>query len=438
MLNRIKKFYHSIFERDNSIKILSIAIAIIIWMFVSITVYPTIERVYVIPLNVNLEGSYAQANQLDVMSISDETVTVTISGERGQMGDLTADDFAASADVSNVMLAKEYKLNINIEGLADKNFEVISVEPSTVTVSFDKIISKEFQIESVLDGVKIASGYMSGDPIVNPASVTVTGPQDKVNSITRAVAAVSSDAELDSTTELTVTELTLYNNNAVISNEDKTLSFDKTSFAVQIPVYVRQTLPLEVTIINAPERFDIERFKESLVFSAEQIDIAAPNDKIREITSLNIGTINMREVDIGTEFIFDAEEFIPEGYENLSEITSVTVTCPSENLAKKAIGIRKSNIQFVNAPSQYDFEIITSGFTPTFVGDAEQIDELTIADINAQIDLINFDMQEGDHKMPVEFIIMSYDNVWVIGENGIATPKAVVTATLKEEYRTDG
>ncbi len=433
ILKRLSGFFKELTQKDDALKILSVLSAIVIWAVISITIYPTVERVYVLPISVDLEGSYAQANQLDVMSVSDQTVTVTISGNRGQIGDLSAEDFTVSADVTSVMLAREYNLNIDIACTDDREFEVVSIEPSTVSVSFDKIVSAEFEVEVDTSSLKIASGYMMGDPIITPETVTVTGAQDKVNSITKVVASVYSDAELDSTVELNVSELTLYNNSAIISNEDKSITFDKTSFAVQVPVYVRQTLPLKVTIINAPERFDVESFREQLVFSLEEIDIAAPNDRIKEITSLNIGTINMREVDIGSEFTFNAADFMPEGYENLSGVEIVTVTCPSEGLAKKAIGVRKSAIQFVNAPSQFEFEIITSGFTPTFVGSEEHIEELTIADISAQIDLIDFDMQEGDHKMAVEFEVLSYDDVWVIGENGVATPKAVVTATLKDD-----
>ncbi len=402
-------------------------------MFVSITIYPTVEKEYIVPITVDLDGSYAQANQLEVMSVSTETITVKVSGNRGQIGDMTADDLLAQVDVSNVMLAKEYNLSVDIESLSNKEFEIVSINPSTVTVSFDKIISKEFDVEVDDTNVHIASGYMSGDATVTTGTITVTGPQDRINSITKVVLQVSTETEYDSTFEITSSDILLYNGSTLISNEDNLISFDKTSITVQIPVYVRQTLSLDVTITNAPDKFDVDAFKEQLVFSVDYIDIAAPNDKITEMTSITIGTINMREVDIGSEFTFSAADFLPDGYENLSEISSITVTCPSEGLSKKSIGIRKSNIQFINAPSGYDFEIITSGFTPIFVGSEESIEELTIADISAQIDLIDFDMQEGDHKMAVEFVILSYDDVWVIGENGVSTPKAVVTATLKED-----
>lgn len=409
--------------------IFSIFLAIAIWFAVSVTMYPTIETtIYNVPVEVLLDGSYAQSNQLNVISVSNQTVNVTVSGKRSQVGDLKAEELKAAVDVSTVMLPRKYSLGMTIESESAKEFEVVSISPSTVNVTFDKIISKEFEVTPQLENVSIAQGYMRGDPIITPNTVTVSGPQDIINSITNVAAAVSVDRELSSTYDFTARELILYNNNAIISTDSSMITFDKSSFAIQIPVFVRQTLPLDVNIINAPENFDLESFKQQLEFSISELTLAAPNDKIKDLPSLNIGTINMCEVNIGSVFEFRTENFLPEGYENLTQTDVVTVTCPSEGLARKTIAIMGKNIQFINRPSQFDFTPTASGMTIMLVGDEEQIAELSSADITAQINLIDFDMQPGDHKMPVDFIISSYDKVWISSDNGVAAPKIYVTA----------
>lgn len=431
IIGKVSDFFKKLFEKDSSQKILSILCAVIIWAVVSISVYPTMERsIYNVPVTISLEDTYAQANQLDVISMTPKTVNVTISGKRGQIGDLKTEDLTAVLDASNVMMAREYNLSMNIECSTGKTFDVVSIEPSAISVTFDKIVSKEFEITPQLENVKIASGYMSGDPIVTPSTVTVTGPLDMVSSITKVCAKVAPEQELSSTYEFTTSDLVLYNNNAVISNDNQQLTFDKSSFAIQIPVYVRQTLPLNVNIINAPENFDIDYFRSQLVFSVDELTIAAPNDKIKDLPELNIGTINMREVDVGSVFEFKAENFLPEDYENLTQIDTVTVTCPSEGISKKAIAIMGKDIQFVNKPAQFEFEPVASGMTLFVVGDSDQIAAISKEDLTAQIDLIDFDMQEGDHKMSVDFLISSYDKVWLNGDEGVATPKIYVTAKL--------
>ena len=428
-VNHFTEFIKGAFEKDNNLKIISIILATIIWMVVSITIYPTTERpVYNVPIEIILDGSYAESTQLDAISVSHDTVNITIAGKRGQIGDIKAEDLKAVVDVSKVLLPRQYDLTMNIECADNKAFEVVSIEPATVSVVFDKIISKEFEVTPVHKDVKIASGYMSNDAIISPDKVTISGPQDTINSITSVRAVVSNNVEIATTSEFITDELVLYNDNAIINDDNQLLSFSKSSFAVQIPVYVRQTLPLEVNIINAPANFDIEYFRSRLSFSIDKLNIAAPNDKIKDLTSLNIGTINMREVDVGSDFEFFTEDFLPDGYENLSQINSITVTCPKENIDRKRIAIMGNDIQFINKPAQFEFEPIASGMTLLLVGDKEQIAELSSFDITAQIDLIDFNMQEGDHKMPVDFIISSYNKVWFNGDEGIATPKIYVTA----------
>ena len=241
IIGKVSDFFKKLFEKDSSQKILSILCAVIIWAVVSISVYPTMERsIYNVPVTISLEDTYAQANQLDVISMTPKTVNVTISGKRGQIGDLKTEDLTAVLDASNVMMAREYNLSMNIECSTGKTFDVVSIEPSTISVTFDKIVSKEFEITPQLENVKIASGYMSGDPIVTPSTVTVTGPLDMVSSITKVCAKVAPEQELSSTYEFTTSDLVLYNNNAVISNDNQQLTFDKSSFAIQIPVYVRR------------------------------------------------------------------------------------------------------------------------------------------------------------------------------------------------------
>ena len=90
------------------------------------------------------------------------------------------------------------------------------------------------------------------------------------------------------------------------------------------------------------------------------------------------------------------------------------------------------DIQFVNRPPQFDFTPVVSGITVSLVGDEEQIAEISSADITAQIDLFDFDMEEGDKNLPVDIIIFSYDKVWFSGKDGVATPKIYVTAKYVE------
>ncbi|MDE6764111.1 MAG: hypothetical protein K2J73_10605 [Oscillospiraceae bacterium] len=444
--NIVKKvgiFFSRLFEKDVVVKITSLAAAIVIWFVISVSAYPTMKKpVYSIPVQIALEGTYADSNGLQAMSISAETVNIVVEGKREQVGNLTADELIAVASAENVMYAMEYNLPLEIICSSGKEFEVESIEPSSVTVDFDEIISKEIVLTPELSGISAADGYfIDGEDsvIVVPNIVTVTGPAEIVKNVTKASAVVSEDASLTKTEDFKTSAIKLYRGNAVVSDEDKErLSFDKTDFTVHVPVFGRKTVKLNVRITNAPDGFDTNKFMEQLELSVDEIEVAVPNELVNdnETEILDIGVIDMREVDIGKEFTFAVDSFLPDGYLDKNEIGTVTVKCPSEGLVRRAIHITNPSIQLVNVPSRYDFRIVTSGVTPIFIGPEESMEKLTYIDIIAQVDMLNgLNVEEGESylKLPVTFSIPAFDDVWCIGtEDGALSPRVTVQVTAKE------
>ncbi len=441
MFNAVKNFFNNIglffarlFEKDLFIKIGSIIAAIIIWFGVSISEYPSISRIiYNVPVEINFEGTYAEANGYQALSKSDETVTVYIKGERGEIGNLEADELVASASAEDVMYATDYKLPIEIVCTTGKTFEIEKVEPAVIDVNFDKIITKEVTLTPELSGVKTSDGYIMGDEediVIVPNTLNITGPAQILDNITNAAAVVNENAFLTSTTDFRTTSIKLMNGTTEIADENEKLTFDKSEFTVHVPVYTKGTVSLNVQIANAPESFDVDAFKEKLELSVSELEVAILGDS--SVDSLDIGTLDMREVDIGSEFTFSTEDFLPEGYEDLNEVHTVTVKCPSEGLVQRSIHFTNSSIQLVNAPSQYDFNIVTSGVTPIFVGPEGSMEQLSSIDVIAKIDILNgFNGSEGYCKLPITFSIPSHSDIWCIGSDGDLSPKATIVATLK-------
>lgn len=444
--NIVKKvgiFFSRLFEKDVVVKITSLVAAIVIWFVISVSAYPTMKKpVYSVPVQIALEGTYADANGLQAMSVSAETVNIVVEGKREQVGNLTADELVAVASAENVMYATEYSLPLEIVCSSGKEFEVASIEPSSVMVDFDEIISKEIELTPELSGISAADGYfIDGEDsvIVVPNIITVTGPAEILKNVTKASAVVSEDVSLTGTEDFKTSAVKLYRGNAVVTDEDKErLSFDKTDFTVHVPVFGKKTVKLNVRITNAPDSFSIDKFREQLELSVDEIEVAVPNELMNdnETEILDIGVIDMREVDIGKEFTFAVESFLPEGYLDRNEIGAVTVKCPSDGLVRRAIHITNPSIQLVNVPGRYDFKIVTSGVTPIFIGSEESMEKLTYIDIIAQVDMLNgLNVEEGESylKLPVTFSIPAFDDVWCIGtEDGALSPRATVQVTAKE------
>ncbi|MBQ8786586.1 MAG: hypothetical protein IJZ61_03010 [Oscillospiraceae bacterium] len=437
VFKKISNFFSRLFEKDVVIKITSIIAAVAIWFIISVSEYPVInEIVYNVPIEIALEGTYAEASGYQAMTQSVETVTVYLTGNRGEVGNIKADDLVAIASAENVMYATEYNLPLEIESLDNKDFEVTKIEPAVVSVAFDRIITKEIPVTSEITGVNASEGYIMGDEddiAVVPNKVNVTGPAATVDEITKATVIIREDTILTSTTDFKTNTIKLYNDKMEITDENAQLTYNKTDFTVHVPVYAKRTVKLDVRITNAPVSFDIDKFKERLEFSVNELVVAVADENVVERDTMDIGTIDMREVVIEKDFTFSTADFLPENYQDWNDVKTITVKCPSEGLMDRSIHITNPYIQLINVPAQFDFKIITSGVTPIFIGPKETLEQMTYIDVIAQIDMLNtLDIEEGYCKLPVTFSIPAYDDVWCIGSEGVLSPMATIQVTAKE------
>ena len=96
--------------------VLSILLALIIWFAVIMNVYPsTPVRFYNIPVQVDLSGTNAEANGLSVVDCDVHTVNVELIGNRSQIGNLTADDLVAYADVGAISTTGQFTMNLDVK-----------------------------------------------------------------------------------------------------------------------------------------------------------------------------------------------------------------------------------------------------------------------------------------------------------------------------------
>jgi hypothetical protein len=431
--------FTKLMEQDAFIIIMSILTAVLIWFTISVIEYPNIRRqITGVTVQIDTSGTYAEEHNIMVSGLSQNSVTIEIEGARGEIGDIRAEDLVAVINADGVLSAKDYVLPVEIISKGDRAFTVTSVNPPVVTVNFEEIITKEVPLTTNTEGVALADGYMIDNVVVSPSYVGVTGSKEIVDRITNIALNIPKPGASSSSFELAVgsSDMVIYNGNVQMQNVASELTFDRTDFIVKVPVYRKQTVDLDVTITNAPETFDIDNFKNALMYSVGAMEIAAL-DQTAALTSLNIGAIDIRQVNFESgndmTFEFSAENFLPDGYENLSEIGSITVTVPFEGMSKKMLTLPSNYLQLINAPAGFNFEIITSGIQPLFIGPAEQISALTREDIIAVVDLNTMPISAaGDLKLTVQFSIPEYPEIYVAANAGVLSQRVTVTVTRTE------
>jgi YbbR domain-containing protein len=123
------------------------------------------------------------------------------------LGSVTRIQYAAPPDLGLRIDSQSFHAVVNLAGVdptggpvtlgvtveaADPRIQVLDIDPHAITVTLDRVGSKVVPIHAVVGPVP--SGLTVGDPIVDGATATVTGPQSIVDKVAEVQAFVPIDA----------------------------------------------------------------------------------------------------------------------------------------------------------------------------------------------------------------------------------------------------
>ncbi len=421
-MHEIKGTFDRLTQSKPATVVLSIAFAILIWFTISVTLYPTTPKTfYNIPLKVELEGTQAGANGLSVVSYDVETVTVQIEGNRSKIGVLTEENLTAYAVVENVTGTGEFPLEIDVRSDANVSFEVKNVSPAHTNVTFDRIETRSFTVEPAFPNIVITPGHTLNEATCTPSTIEITGPTAQLDEIDRVVANSDKKEEIDGSYVLYTSDVILYNKENSLLDAEK-LTIPVTNFKIDIPVLTQAELPLTYEIRNVPSNFGEENMKwlrERLKLSTETITLASNNAALANQENWHLGFIKLEEIGLNFSTTFNVPE--KEGVINQSGLQQVTLTLDSEGLEEREFIVNADNVTVINKPSGYDFKVITKAVTITVIGLPEELDELSTADIELTVDLMNHNADQITSFSRDPLISFNNTNgVWASGVYKIA------------------
>ena len=174
--HRVEKLLRKIFLEDWSLKLLSLAIAVVLWLVVTGQNEP-------VTAHVNVQLNFIRPQMLEISNDPPRTVDVMLTGSRNKLDDLTALDLVATVDLS------DQRSGERVLRLADKaqislpqGVKVDGYQPSAIPIHLEPIIERQVAIEPKLEG-KPEDGYEVYGVRPNKGSVTVRGPESRVNAI---------------------------------------------------------------------------------------------------------------------------------------------------------------------------------------------------------------------------------------------------------------
>ena len=177
-------------------------IALIIWLFISITYSPQVDRVISdVPVEISL-SSVDGAVPMSVFGNENTTVKVAVRGKKYMVERLDANSLTVSANTESVTKAGEYNLSLSAKkNSSNSDYEIVSVEPSSVSVYLDAKSETTFELAidcvgASVENLQTENTAMLLEPEFTDESdkvIDLVGPETEIKKIAsvRAVANVN-------------------------------------------------------------------------------------------------------------------------------------------------------------------------------------------------------------------------------------------------------
>jgi len=342
--------------------------------------------------------------------ISKQEFTVVVRGPSYLVSSLTASDMNLYASAATVDEPGDYELEVSAStGGISSDYQIISITPSTVNVTFDYIETKEFSIIPTAVGAVAEKGLIAENGVVSGTesdTITVKGPRSVINKIetVNAVAEVNKTLSASDTFDAKIVLYDAKGNE--ISQEN--LIFSTSNVKVTVPISKKKVVPVKVEYSNLPSGFNTASLTASVDYAS--VTVIGTPATVEKITSVSLSPIDITAISTDSSS-FDVSAKLPEGVKLLDSIDHFTVTVDTSKYTEKTITV--SSVKYTNLESGLKTQGSSSIKNVKICGPKEVIDKLDISKIYAEINLT--DKKAGEHTVTAIIKFEGYNNIWAVG-----------------------
>ena len=386
--------------------LLSVLLAVLIWMYIRDVENPTQEGTYY-GVEIQISGERVlEERGLTVASISQKTVNVTVNAPISVHNDLRG-NITATVDVSQCTEPGEYQLTCTpkLPSNIDTTGAYFPDSAQVVTVVIDNLATETKTLELKLEG-SVADGYQAGAPVFDPETVELSGTAEQLAQVSRAVVILEADGLKQSYTgRLPITLLD--ENDEPIT--DTNISMSEETAYLTLPVGVMKEVPLTVSFIpggGATGDGDVE-----VDIQPKTINVIGTEEAVAGLTEISLGSIDLSTV-LDTSVITMPIR-LSSALDNASGITEAQVTVTIKGLSTRSLDV--SNIEITNVPDGYTVEKVTQTRTIVIRGSESALEQVDPNQVWIVADMSKI-TATGTNSVPVTVYLNASDEVGVVGE----------------------
>lgn len=399
-----------------TLKILSLIIAILIWLLVRNEDDPIIVRTfYEIPVTIENASYLAENLEIPLLVDGKDTVKVRIKGARSVVNKLEKEDITAVADMTQIISKDTTPIMVPVEvtctGISDSD---ITVRPRNIQVNIEKQKSVEKTIAVSTGDTQPDKDYEIGNLKANPEKVTISGPESIIDRIDKVVALVDVTGRKESNIEIK-SQLKIYDKNLdeLSAKQLEYLNIKEISdntIRIQAQFWkVKQNVKIKAEYSGEPKHgYEVD----SINLVPDTVSVAGTEEALKKLEQEgNTLEIPGKYIDVTDktgdfEENIDLNELLPEDLKLVRDVnSSVIATVKILPYNSRDYEVSVTQIKADNKAEDLDLVFQDEQITIRAKAKEQDLDSLSTADIQVQIDLNGYG--EGEYEVPVTVTLPS-------------------------------
>ncbi len=424
---------------DNlSLKIMSVAIAIVVWLIVVNIDNPVGTNYYTVTDVELINKEYVESSDtIGKMCMPEEnqdSVKVAITASKKVRDRIRLSDITAVADLQQAVSldTDPVMVPITVTCLASGVLPSdIKVTPQNLTVNLDEKETQEFVVNVSKGDTKPGKDYEVGSLTASPEKIRITGPKTLVNKIDKVNATIALDGNTEDYTQ--EVNLTIYDKNqeALSESEMNSLRIENNAKVVVTAKLwkIRTGVKIAAGYVGTPAGgYQVGSVKTvpdtiSVAGNTEGLESLSEND--------NMITIPADRIDISgeskdVERKISLKNLLPDNVKLTSDSSEdVWVTVSILPVGSQEFNLPTKNIEVKNKPDNLQVTFETAQIALRIKSESEDLEDLNInEDVKAEIDLK--DKEAGNYKVPVKLSLPDgYEMVEDVYTEVVISPASV-------------
>ena len=413
----MKKF-KEIFFQDFGWKLLSIAIATILWFMVINIDQPVDTRSYSRPLIIQnmdvLTDKGLTAGNLE--ELKNTKINVKVKAQRTALDRLNQNPEWITASIDFAELAYAVKgdvvaLPVSVSVQGGNTYGISSKSPAVVEVVVETMTSKEMPVEVRLNGTPEEGTYLS-EPVLSSETVLVMGPASLVDSVASVKAIVEAE-KIEENPEVHA-ELVCYNAEGV---PVKGVTTSVEEVIVSYGLHNMKQVPLQVEITGIPAAgYQVGEIYCSPRYAALIGDTA----ELENLLYLQLDSIDVSRRTSSITETFNLMDYLPEGMTLMADNDGiVTVTVEISEQSQKQLTLLKDDLHIIGQENNKEY-ILHGDAHITITGEGTALDKIKASDLQGSI-YVN-SLSAGEHKVMIHADL----------PDGVILNPSYITVTVKD------